>query len=256
MFRALVIVCVLASSARADTPRWYQGKHGTNRIVHLSITTTGLLLHPALDFVERGIECRWCGGPNALDTSVRNALVWDDTKLPARMSDVNSYIVAPGVSLGLVLAGTLATPSTAALMDDVIPIAESMVTAQWITRLIKITAARRRPYVVFTDETSTYEDNLSFPSGHTSLPFALVTGAGYIAHVRGYKSEPFIWAIGIPVAATSAYLRMGADRHFLTDVLAGAAIGVSAGLTVPRLMRRNDVQLTPTSNGVAFAGVW
>ena len=256
MLRAVLIGCVLATQASADTESWYQGKHGTNRVVHLSITTTLLLAHPALNFIERGVECRWCGGPNTLDTHVRNALVWDDKKLPARMSDLNSYVMAPGVSFGLVLAGTLATPSTAAVMDDVIPVAESMVTAQWVTRLLKITVARRRPYVVFTGETDSNEDNLSFPSGHTSLPFALVTGAGYVAHVRGYKSEPYIWAIGIPVAATSAYLRMGADRHFLTDVLAGAAIGVSAGLTVPRLMRRNAVQLTPTSNGVAFAGVW
>jgi PAP2 superfamily protein len=258
--RALVIVCVITlvgAHAHADEPpkRWYQGKHGTNRVVHFSITTAALLAHPALTFLEEGIECNWCGGPNALDAKVRNSLVWSDTKLPARMSDISSYVLAPTAAYGLVLAGTLATPSTAALMDDMIPIAEAMIVTQWVTRALKITIARTRPYAHFTDETSN-EDNLSFPSGHTSLPFALATSAGMIAHSRGYKSEPYIWAIGITLALSSGYLRIAADRHYVTDVATGALIGVSAGLTVPLLMSRDNVRLTPMGTGMAFAGVW
>jgi membrane-associated phospholipid phosphatase len=97
---------------------------------------------------------------------------------------------------------------------------------------------------------------VSFPSGHTSRAFALATSAGYIAHVRGYKVEPYVWASGATLAVTTAYLRIGADKHYLTDVLAGAAIGVSAGLTVPLLMRRTNATVLPTTSGIAVAGRW
>jgi membrane-associated phospholipid phosphatase len=171
------------------------------------------------------------------------------------MSDVTAYAIAPAVNIGLVLAGTLATPSTAGLIDDVVPIAEAMVVTEWVTRGLKLGVARERPYAHFTNATGS-DDNLSFPSGHTSRAFALVTSAGVIAHARGYKSEPYIWAAGMTIGATAAYLRIAADRHYFSDVTVGAAIGVSAGLTVPLLMRRTNASVVPTRGGVALLGVW
>lgn len=262
MRTALVVVCVLAASARGDVAvkpargqRWYQGQHGNNRIFHFTATTVGLLLYPALQFVEDDVECRWCGGPNALDRGVRNALVWSDTKTAGQISDLSAYALAPAVNLGLVLAGTLASPSTAGLIDDIVPIAETMVVTEWVTRGIKLGFARERPYAHFTDATGS-DDNLSAPSGHTSRAFALMTSAGVIAHTRGYKSEPYIWAAGATIGATAGYLRIAADRHYFSDVVVGAAIGVSAGLTVPLLMRRANATVVPTGTGIAFAGVW
>jgi membrane-associated phospholipid phosphatase len=255
VFRALVILCLFAWHAHAEEPTWYEGRQGTKRVVHLSITTAGLLLHPTLGFLEEGVDCRWCGGPNAIDAGVRNAVVWSETEHAARASDLTSYVLAPGLNYGLVLAGTVASPSTAALMDDLIPIAESMIVTQWVTRAIKISAARTRPYAHFVGPRGN-EDNLSFPSGHISFPTALAVSAGMIAHVRGYKSEKLIWLGGGAIALASGYLRMAADRHYVTDVLAGAAIGVAAGLTVPLLMSRSNVQLTPTRTGIAVLGAW
>lgn len=262
MVRALVIVCLLAGHARADETlrpiarqRWYQGNHGANRVVHLSITTSFLILYPVLGFVEKDVACRWCGGPNSVDASVRDALVWSNYVRAAQISDLSAYVMAPAVNISLVLAGTFATPSTAQFMDDVIPVAETMVVTEWVTRGIKIGIARTRPYAHFTDRQDA-DDNLSFPSGHTSRALSVVTSAAMIARARGYKSEPYIWVAGGAIGVTSAYLRIAADRHYLTDVLAGATLGVAAGLTVPLLMSRRNVQLTPTRNGVAFAGVW
>jgi membrane-associated phospholipid phosphatase len=259
---AVVLVCLLAADAHADEvlkpiarQRWYEGPHGKNRLLHFSITTVGFVAYPLFDFVEHGVECRWCGGPNAFDRAVRDALVWGDFNTAAQLSDVTSYVLSPALDMGLVLAGTLATPSTAALMDDLIPIAESMVITQWVTRGIKVTVARTRPFAALTDASGS-EENLSFPSGHTSRAFALATSAGVIAHTRGYKIEPFVWAGGMTLAATSAYLRIAADRHYVTDVLVGAALGVAGGLTVPLLMRRTNVELVPTRTGIAAIGVW
>jgi membrane-associated phospholipid phosphatase len=223
--------------------------------VHLSITTAGMLVYPTTGFLEEHIDCNWCGGPNALDAGVRSAVVWSDTRNPARVSDVTAFVLAPGLSFSLVLAGTFASPSTAALMDDLIPIAESMIVTQWLTRLIKTSAARTRPYAHFTGPIGA-EDNVSFVSGHTSFATALAVSAGAIARARGYRSEKFIWFGGGLIAATGAYLRMAADRHYLTDVLGGAALGVTAGLTVPLLMSRSNVQLTPTRTGITVLGAW
>ena len=76
-----------------------------------------------------------------------------------------------------------------------------------------------------------------------------------IARARGYRSEPYIWAATGVLGAATAYLRIAADKHYATDVLAGAVLGSAVGLTVPWLMRR-DLEVLPTRNGVALAGMW
>lgn len=58
---------------------------------------------------------------------------------------------------------------------------------------------------------------LSFPSGHTSGAFS---GASYLHYRYG-------WEYGLPAYLTAAavgYSRVVADKHYWTDVLAGAAI--------------------------------
>ena len=88
--------------------------------------------------VERGFMPLFEANP------VPSALV---RKADQRFVAVNrAYVMAPTVNISLVLAGTFATPSTAGLMDDIIPIAETMVVTQWVTRAIKVGLARTRPY--------------------------------------------------------------------------------------------------------------
>ena len=248
---ALLIVCLLGASASADNPNTDLRKR---RILHFAVTGVAVAAYPAMQFLEDDITCRWCGGPNRFDGAIRDAVVWSNTQTPKRLSDVASYLLQPTTTIGLVLAGTLGDPM-GSLLDDMLPIAESVIATNWVTRLMKISFARTRPYAHFTAETGS-EDNLSFPSGHTSNAFAFATSAAMVAHMRGYKSEPYIWAAGLTLAAGTGYLRMAADRHYLTDVLAGASIGVSAGLTVPLLMRRTNAVVVPSENGFAFAGEW
>ncbi len=250
----VLLVCLLATSARAEP--WYQGKYGTNRIVNLSITGGGLALYAATSFLDANLECRWCGGPNAVDTTVRNTFVWPDEHrgTASTLSDVTSW-GALGITTGFLLGGTMPDTTWTNAIDDVVPVLETMMVTMWVTRAIKVAAARTRPYAHFTSRT-TDEDNVSFPSGHTSRAFAIATSAGMVAHARGYWSEPYIWATGMTLAATTAYLRIAADRHYLTDVIVGGALGVTAGLTVPLLMRRTNVEAIPSLTGLSFAGVW
>ena len=70
-------------------------------------------------------------------------------------------------------------------------------------------------------------DSLSFPSGHTSSAFALATVA----------QKHYGWKAGVPSylgASAIGFSRIERNRHYLSDVLAGATIGVVTGRTVVR----------------------
>ena len=81
-------------------------------------------------------------------------------------------------------------------------------------------------------------------------------GAGVIAQRRGYRIAPVIWTTGLAIAATTAYLRMAADRHSFTDVLVGGAIGALGGALIPRLTGSLPprVAVVPQPGGLALVG--
>lgn len=62
----------------------------------------------------------------------------------------------------------------------------------------------------------------SFPSGHTSFAFA---GAGVLDHEFG-RTSVLIPIAGYAMAGTTGYLRMVNDKHWISDVLVGAGIGL------------------------------
>jgi membrane-associated phospholipid phosphatase len=69
------------------------------------------------------------------------------------------------------------------------------------------------------------------------VAFAAAAAAASVLQQRGELGR-LRWAVaslGVLAAATGA-ARIGAHRHFPTDVAAGAVLGVAAGWFVPRLM--------------------
>ena len=63
----------------------------------------------------------------------------------------------------------------------------------------------------------------SFPSGHTSSVFAMVTV------FTNYFKKRHIWAFSLLFAVVIGYSRIYLAHHFLIDVLAGGIIGVLSG---------------------------
>lgn len=91
------------------------------------------------------------------------------------------------------------------------------------------------------------ERNLSFFSGHSSLAFSLAVSSGTVASLRGYRWAPLVWAVGLPVAAFTAYSRVAADAHYLSDVVVGSVMGALVGGGIPLLFHgRVDGPVTAT----------
>jgi membrane-associated phospholipid phosphatase len=83
----------------------------------------------------------------------------------------------------------------------------------------------------------------SFPSGHTSAAFS---AAAFIQQRYG-------WRYGLPAYAAAAftgYSRVFADRHFVEDVIAGAAIGIISASIFTTSYER--IAVTPVANSNAW----
>jgi len=97
--------------------------------------------------------------------------------------------------------------------------AQAMIVNGAYTSILKYSVQRTRP-----DESN----SLSFPSGHTSTAFSLATVA----------NQHYGWKVGVPaylLASGIGLSRIEKDKHYLSDVLAGATLGVIVGRTVARL---------------------
>lgn len=71
-------------------------------------------------------------------------------------------------------------------------------------------------------------DNLSFPSGHTAIAF---TNASLLFYE--YKNQNIVYASsGYLFAVATGLLRIANNRHYASDVLTGAGIGIGVGLLV------------------------
>jgi hypothetical protein len=112
---------------------------------------------------------------------------------------------------------------------------------QALTYGVKIAVRRDRP----TGECC------SFPSGHAAVTFAT---ASVLERHFGYRAAWPTFAIAGYVAAS----RLHDDRHFLSDVLFGSALGIASGWTVVGRHGRGDYTLmpVPTRGGVAVVFLW
>lgn len=89
-------------------------------------------------------------------------------------------------------------------------------------------------------------DHLSFPSGHAAITFAAAT---VIQRHLGWRNSVLAYAIASYVAAS----RLHDNRHYLSDVVFGAAVGTIAGRTVTEHGRDAwTFAPAPTPGGIAI----
>jgi membrane-associated phospholipid phosphatase len=79
----------------------------------------------------------------------------------------------------------------------------------------------------------------SFPSGHTSSAFAT---ASVLQHHFGWKAGVPSYVIATYVASS----RMAHSRHFVSDVVFGAGIGIASGRATTFHLRESTVTVVPS----------
>jgi|SRR5690554_5923890 len=103
----------------------------------------------------------------------------------------------------------------------------AMVASTAISMLVKTLIGRARPEESF-QLTPGLEESFSFPSGHTTGAATLVLVTAYLAW-RGRRSTRALIAWTVGAAATLVLVggsRLYLGYHFLSDVLAGACVGL------------------------------
>jgi membrane-associated phospholipid phosphatase len=88
----------------------------------------------------------------------------------------------------------------------------------------------------------------SFPSGHASATFATAT----------VLERQFGWRVGVPALALASYVaasRLSENKHFPSDVIFGAGIGIVSGRSMTIRRRTTALTVTPMSLP-GGGGVW
>jgi len=180
------------------------------------------------------------GGAAALahpfDDDVNGKLAGSDTagNFFAAGKYIGAVYTQAGVAVGLYVVGRYMQPhkegaprtnKTAHLGFDML---RALLVSQALTQGIKVAVQRDRP----TGECC------AFPSGHASAAFAT---ASVVERHLGYRGS---WPMFL-IASYVATSRLADNRHYLSDVVFGAAVGVSAGWTVVGRHGRLNFALAP-----------
>lgn len=118
----------------------------------------------------------------------------------------------------------------------------SISTSGLINTLIKWIAGRNRPINLFINNQFGFDyfqvihESTSFPSGHAVTAFTLATAIGILfprLHIPAFSAAV---AIGLS--------RVMLTAHYLSDVFAGAGVGILCTLAVKYIFDRYDMELT------------
>ena len=256
VFAAVLVARVAAAGpARAETA----GDLRVSLPVDISVTAaaaTAWLVSDVLKSHLAPLACRWCES-NALDAAVRDHLRWTDHGGAAvTLSNAGAFALAPLVGAGLLALSAAEQGGARQVGVDLLVTAEAVALAGDLGQLVKYTVGRQRPYAragVPNPDTGQGADdaNLSFFSAHTSITFSIAAAAGTVARLRGYRWAPVIYTAGAAIGAATAYLRIAADQHYLTDVVIGAVVGSAVGVAVPYGFHRPQDQRAGASFVVA-----
>ncbi len=150
-----------------------------------------------------------------------------------------SFVAAPLLFSGI---DTAAAGITAARLGDDAAVTFQAFGATYLATIaLKMAVARPRPltYNPRFDKAVRFagSSRLSFPSGHAAISFS---GASILSVMLAERFGDDPGAVAGIVAAYAAAIgvavaRVVGGKHFLTDVVAGAALGTALGLTIPLL---------------------
>lgn len=144
--------------------------------------------------------------------------------------------------------------------------AQSYITGAAVQAVVKGITGRQRPQAigrnqvagspVFLGPFKVIRDaegkrlNGSFPSGHTTVAFAAAT-----VYALEYKNKPWVPVFAYTAASLIGMSRLTENKHWATDVLAGAALGYLTGKQVVNNYHRYSKLRAPKQrqNSVSFS---
>jgi membrane-associated phospholipid phosphatase len=149
----------------------------------------------------------------------------------------DGFVQVGGAAVVYGVGEWLHRPAAASLGADLV---EAQAVAGMLTQGLKVSVHRVRPD----------GGNFSFPSGHSSAAFATAT----------VLRQRFGWPLGAAAYAGATYValsRMSERRHYFSDVLTGAAIGIASGQALGNATqgRRLAIAGMPTAKGFQASGV-
>jgi membrane-associated phospholipid phosphatase len=173
---------------------------------------------------------------SAFDSTTQHALKGSCDTCGQGGSTLGGGSVMVPIVAGLFVAGRFA-PEGGEFRAASYDFMQAMIVTGAYSGILKYSVKRERP---------DGSDSLSFPSGHTSVAFSLATVA----------TSHYGWKIGVPAYALATGIglsRIEQNRHHLSDVIGGAALGLIVGRTVTRVdgepaTKKRVVSLTPATD--------
>jgi membrane-associated phospholipid phosphatase len=245
------------ASPAPGTPPW--PAHGLPTVGVWDIVASAGLIG-GLSIVQFGVPAptqgKWAG--NGFDDWVRGGLRLsseEGRKTASTTSDVFVYALSAFPLINATLVAGAEHERWDIAWRLVVLDAETLLTATFAAVSLQHLTARERPFVQECATNPNLQDcqtgskYQSFPSGHTTLVFAAVAlecfHHGYLDTTHtgwGAAACPTT----VVVATLTGVLRIMADRHWATDVLAGAVLGGTIGLAIPLLHIAVAKGQTPT----------
>lgn len=223
---AAAIVCVLvAAPCAADT----SSVRGV--IEDTKLYFTAPLRWDERDWLQFGGSLAAIGIAHEYDDAVRDHFVSNADAGRKESNDLRDAAPLAAMVMGTWAAATL-WDDRAGFEEGRVMLEAGALTAV-STTLFKFAAGRSRP-----NETSQVDDwrngGDSFPSLHVSTTFAVGT---VLAESGGDDYRWLRRGIGYGLAAATAYARLDSNAHWLSDTVAGAALGIA---TAQFAMHRRD----------------
>lgn len=190
----------------------------------------------------------------ALDLRDHNSGVRNISKYVTRFGGVyETYLLAGLGAYGFVFRSEKIKTTT-------LLATQAYITAGAMESLLKFVTGRQRPFSLDSNAVeaepkfhgpfySSGKDengkklNTSFPSGHTTVAFAAAT-----VFAMEYKDRPLVPIIAYSAATLIGLSRITENKHWATDVLAGAALGYLTGRQVVNNYHRYAKLKAPKQN--------
>lgn len=206
------------------------------RLAHSTVAAAMLVL-PATQASAQPIDvrvARW-----SQQASLQNSTALDRTLTTAEWLAVPGAITVPALTWA-----TARLTHHDGLSDAALRTEGSVVASAIVTGVLKRTFGRARPYVVHDSDASDFsvggrthggEDYRSFPSGHATQAFAAATAVMLETRRRAPDQLHTVTPIAYGIATLAGGARVYHDKHWLSDVLAGAVIGTVTAHIVDRI---------------------